>query len=71
MVQDQNIGSGWICKKKEVLPTFPWGKRYAMISLIDNPYEGGKNDERHGAVPEFVGDCGSLEGTVCDPREVI
>ena len=40
-----------------VLPTFPWGKRYAMISLIDNPYEGGKSGERHGVVPESSGDC--------------
>jgi len=43
--------------KKSVLPTFPWGKRYAMISLIDNPYEGGTSDERHGVVPESSGDC--------------
>lgn len=47
-----------------VLPTFPWGKRYAMISLIDHPndaFEGGKTDERHGAVSEFAGNCVPLE----------
>lgn len=32
-----------------------------MILLTDNPYEGGKNDERHGALSESPGDCGPLE----------
>ena len=27
-----------------------------MISLIDNPFEGGTDDERHGAVPKSPGD---------------
>ena len=44
-----------------IFPTFPWGKRYAMISFIDNSHEGGEGDERHGAVPEFFGDCIPLE----------
>ena len=43
--------------EKMVLPTFLWGKKYAMIFLIDNPYEGGKSDERQGFVPESSGDC--------------
>ena len=48
-------------KKNEVHPTFPWGKRRAMILLIDNPYEGGKNNERHGAKSEFVFETGTQE----------
>ncbi len=35
-----------------------------MISLIVNPkkaFEGGKTDERHGAVSEFAGNCVPLE----------
>jgi len=44
-----------------VHPTFPWGKRYAMISLIDEPLQPGRPNERHGTVPESAGDCVPVE----------
>ena len=37
-----------------------------MISLIDNPYEGGKSDERQGVVPESSGDCVPVDSVTMD-----
>lgn len=38
-----------------VLPIFPWGKRYAMISLIDNPYGEGRTMSDTGLYQDLLG----------------